>query len=173
MNRTLELLLRIAIVALSVGCQTQRGASKSDINKITSEVNYKLALNALGSREFSIEARERYDPSNETQLTYSTTTYISMQGDKAIYKSDPKKSPERMIRFTKIEDDSAEITKGEKLKNGNMEYRMTIQGEKYHQREDIVIELYENSNECSVIIKHKSHKRATTSFKGVVLPLTN
>lgn len=176
MNKILKLLFTTALITVSIGCQTQRVATKSDVNKVASEVNYKQALKALNDQKFIIKIEEFYDSSNETPLQYPTDSYISMQGDKATLRLSPELFYNNTVQYT-VEDNTTKISKAKQLKNGDMEYRMKIFGDANWKKKNIIITLYKDSNNCFVMIKNQQHIHISNTihvnFRGKILPLVN
>lgn len=88
----------------------------------------KQAIQALDERKFIIEATEFYFPGGKPPTKSETNSQIFMDGNKAVIRFSPDLFPRSPMDHWNIEDDAAEITKGEHKKNGDIQFCMKIDG---------------------------------------------
>lgn len=169
--RIIQKLLAILlfIVALA-GCAAQKTGNRAG-ESTAEEVLYKQAIQALDERKFIIEATEFYFPGGKPPTKSETNSHISMDGNKAVIRFSPDLFPRSPLDHWNIEDDAAEITKGEHKKNGDIQFSMKIDGAQKWQDKELIIILYKNTNACFVYVNGGYSGHNIVNFKGDIYPL--
>lgn len=162
MKEILKLLPLVLFVIASTSCRTQKPVD----NK--SQVLYQEASKALDEHRFILEAYEFYLPSDKSPVKYSSGSYISMYGSKALIKYSPDLAPPNPAGYLDIKDDKAKITREKDSKKGDMHFTLSLKGDEHWKNRKILITLYKNTNECFVQI-YNDYGSLLASFKGYVL----
>lgn len=169
MKTALKLQPIIVLIIVFIGCQAPK--TVIDIKKAESEVLYNQAFKALEERKFIIKGDEFSFPSNESPNKYSTDSYISMQNDQAIIKFSPDLFPRTPWDHLNIKDDDAQISKGKRKKNGEIQYTVRMKGHLYWMNRQILITLYEGTHKCFVRVDDGHAKYNIVNFTGYIFPL--
>lgn len=170
MKITLRISAGIMLIMVLTGCAAQKGGKKNGEN-IAKKVLHSQAIHALEERKFILEATEFYFPDGKTPIKPATDSHISMDDNKAVIRFSPDLFPRSPMDHWNIEDDAAEITKEETKKNGDMQFRMQIDGAQKWQEKELIIILYKNTNECLVHVNGGYSGRNILKFKGHIYPL--
>ena len=157
MKTTLRISAGIMLIMALAGC--------------AEEVLYKQAIQALDERKFIIEATEFYFPGGKPPTKSETNSQIFMDGNKAVIRFSPDLFPRSPMDHWNIEDNAAEITKGEHKKNGDIQFCMKIDGAQKWQDKELIIILYKNTNTCFVHVNGGYSGHNIVDFKGYVYPL--
>ena len=170
MKIILKSLSVIMLIMAMAGCAAQKTGSRTG-ESTAEEVLYKQAIQALDERKFIIEATEFYFPGGKYPTKSETNSQISMDGNKAVIRFSPDLFPRSPMDHWNIEDDAAEITKGEHKKNGDIQFSMKIDGAQKWQDKELIIILYKNTNTCFVHVNGGYSGHNIVDFKGYVYPL--
>ena len=165
-----RILVLIMLIMALAGCAAQKGGNNTG-KSTAEEVLYKQAIQALDERKFIIEATEFYFPGGKYPTKSETNSQISMDGNKAVIRFSPDLFPRSPMDHWNIEDDAAEITKGEHKKNGDIQFSMKIDGAQKWQDKELIIILYKNTNACFVHVNGGYSGHNIVDFKGYVYPL--
>ena len=170
MKTILKPLSIIILIMALAGCAAQKSGNNPG-KSTAEEVLYKQAIQALGERKFIIEATEFYFPGDKPPTKSETNSHISMDGNKAVIRFSPDLFPRSPLDHWNIEDDAAEITKGEHKKNGDIQFSMKIDGAQKWQDKELIIILYKNTNACFVHVNGGYSGHNIVDFKGHIYPL--
>lgn len=168
MKTLLKLLLILTLLISSASCQTQK-TSVGVATAGNSEILYQQALQALGNHKFVIEAAEIYLPSSKSPIKTTSGSYLSMDNNQGIINFTPDVFPRDPWSYLVITDNTAKITKVKEKKNGDLIYKMKIDGEEQWLRRSVIITLYKNTNQCFVQINDRAGSKVA-DFKGNINP---
>ncbi|WP_418176376.1 hypothetical protein, partial [Alistipes finegoldii] len=167
MKTILKSLSIIILVVAMAGCAAQKGGNKADT--FGSEALYIQALNALKNRDFIIKINEFYFPSDKAPVN-STNSYVSMQGNHAVIRMS-QDFPSAFSSNRDTESDAVEISDGERKRKGNMQFHMKIKGAEKWQDKELIIILYNNTNQCFVRLHGGYAGVNVINFKGHIYPM--
>lgn len=152
------------IMLIMTSCAAQKAGNKADT--FGSEALYIQALQALENQNFIIKINEFYFPSDKAPVN-STNSYVSMQGSHAVIRVS-QDFPSAFSSNRDTESDAAEITGGERKRKGDMQFHMKIKGAEKWQDRELIIILYNNTNQCFVHINRGHSGQNIVNFKGYV-----
>ena len=167
MKTILKSLSIIILVVAMAGCAAQKGGNKADT--FGSEALYIQALKALKNRNFIIKINEFYFPSDKAPVN-STNSYVSMQGNHAVIRMS-QDFPSAFSSNRDTESDAVEISDGERKRKGNMQFHMKIKGAEKWQDKELIIILYNNTNQCFVRLHGGYAGVNVINFKGHIYPM--
>lgn len=159
----------IILFIVLIGCGAQKSTIKSEANI----VDYEQALTALDNGKFIIEANEFHIPRTYTEeIKYSTGSFITMQNNRATLNFSQDLFPRSPLSNLLIDDAPAKIIKVKTQKNGDIEYKLDIDGSQYWTKRRLLITLYSNTNSCYVQIygRYGYDNSYILSFKGHIYP---
>ena len=167
MKTILKSLSIIILVVAMAGCAAQKGGNKADT--FGSEALYIQALKALKNRNFIIKINEFYFPSDKAPVN-STNSYVSMQGNHAVIRMS-QDFPSAFSSNRDTESDAVEISDGARKRKGNMQFHMKIKGAEKWQDKELIIILYNNTNQCFVRLHGGYAGVNVINFKGHIYPM--
>ena len=168
MKTILKPLSIIILIMALAGCAAQKSGNTPG-KSTAEEVLYTQALKALEERNFIIKIDEFHFPSDKAPVN-STNSYVSMQGSHAVIRMS-QDFPSAFSSNRDTESDAVEISDGERKRKGNMQFHMKIKGAEKWQDKELIIILYNNTNQCFVNINRGHSGQNIVNFKGYVYPL--
>ena len=163
-----RILVLIILVMAVAGCAAQKGGNNTG-KSTAEEVLYTQALKALEKRNFIIKIDEFHFPSDKAPVN-STNSYVSMQGSHAVIRIS-QDFPSTFSSNRDTESEAAQITEGERKKNGDMLFHMKIKGAEKWQDKELIIMIYKNTNQCFVRLHGGYAGVNVVNFKGHIYPL--
>ena len=119
--------------------------------------------------DFIIKINEFYFPSDKAPVN-STNSYVSMQGNHAVIRMS-QDFPSAFSSNRDTESDAVEISDGERKRKGNMQFHMKIKGAEKWQDKELIIILYNNTNQCFVRLHGGYAGVNVINFKGHIYPM--
>lgn len=168
MKTILKSLSIIILVVAMAGCAAQKSGNNPG-KSTAEEVLYTQALKALEERNFIIKIDEFHFPSDKAPVN-STNSYVSMQGNHAVIRMS-QDFPSAFSSNRDTESDAVEISDGERKRKGNMQFHMKIKGAEKWQDKELIIILYNNTNQCFVRLHGGYAGVNVINFKGHIYPM--
>ena len=168
MKTILKPLSIIILIMALAGCAAQKSGNTPG-KSTAEEVLYTQALKALEERNFIIKIDEFHFPSDKAPVN-STNSYVSMQGSHAVIRMS-QDFPSAFSSNRDTESDAVEISDGERKRKGNMQFHMKIKGAEKWQDKELIIILYNNTNQCFVRLHGGYAGVNVINFKGHIYPM--
>lgn len=168
MKTILKPLSIIILIMALAGCAAQKSGNNPG-KSTAEEVLYTQALKALEERNFIIKIDEFHFPSDKAPVN-STNSYVSMQGNHAVIRMS-QDFPSAFSSNRDTESDAVEISDGERKRKGNMQFHMKIKGAEKWQDKELIIILYNNTNQCFVRLHGGYAGVNVINFKGHIYPM--
>lgn len=154
------------------GCAAQKQAGKADKTS-ASRARHEMALRALEERCFIIEVSEFYMPGKKAPVKPSVSSYISLQGDKAVIRFAPDLSTRPSFDRLNITDNTAKLTEEKQKRNGDMQFCLKMDGGFNSQNRKVVITLFRDTNKCYVRVTNDLYGYSIADLTGYIYPKEN
>ncbi|MCD7794813.1 MAG: DUF4251 domain-containing protein [Alistipes sp.] len=168
MKTILKPLSIIILIMALAGCAAQKSGNNTG-KSTAEEVLYTQALKALEKRNFIIKIDEFHFPSDKAPVN-STNSYVSMQGSHAVIRVS-QDFPSAFSSNRDTESEAAQMTEGERKRNGDMLFHMKIKGAEKWLDKELIIMIYKNTNQCFVRLHGGYAGVNVVNFKGHIYPL--
>lgn len=166
MNRFRTLFIAALMPLLVSGCSVQKTTSDA------SQERYRLALQALETQHFLIEAREfRYNSKKAEQIS-SPNSYVSVQGERGSVDFGKLVTRFTTVVADRMLDAHATLIRKKDARNGDRQYSLSFyDGNSDTRFVRLNIRLFKNTNECYVRVFYGN--RNPYDFTGAIFPFTD
>lgn len=172
MKTALKLSAAIMLTMALAGCVAQKQAGKADKTS-ASCARHEMALRALEERCFIIEVSEFYMPGKKAPVKPAVSSYISLQGDRAVIRFAPDLSTRPSFDRLNITDHAAKLTEEQQKRNGDMQFCLKMDGGFNSQNRKVVITLFRDTNKCYVRVTNDLYGYSIADLTGYIYPKEN
>ncbi|MEG1701104.1 MAG: hypothetical protein RR270_07450 [Alistipes sp.] len=170
MKNTVRFAALLVLLVTLTGCRAQKFAATSDHQTPQSEA-YQQALHLIEIQRFVLQVDQVLFPKKDQPVKDSPDSYLSMQGSLGIIHFAPDLFPFSQFSNLHIEDKAATLTPSKVRKSGDRQFALKIWGPHNWLQYNVVMTLYNNTNECLAQINYKSGQ-TMVSLKGRIVPRT-
>ncbi len=172
MKTALKLSAAIMLTMALAGCVAQKQVGRTD-QAIASQALYGQALQVLEERCFIIEVSEFYMPGKKAPVKPAVSSYISLQGDRAVIRFAPDLATRPSFDRLNITDNAAKLTKEKQKRNGDMQFCLKMDGGFNSQNRKVVITLFRDTNKCYVRVTNDLYGYSIADLTGYIYPKEN
>lgn len=166
MRMQLDFFLASVLLLALPGCSTQRKA----VGESSASLEYRQAVSALSEGNFTIELGDVFFPSDRTPVN-TLDSYISVRdGRGSIHFSQELFASFVNLNIMNVENGQARISLEKSKKNGDRFYVLYIVADMIKGRRNVLITLYNDTNDCFVRFYGGVTESLFLSARGKVYP---